>query len=54
MYEVYFSNYEGRDDEPEAVFESLELAEEYMEADHNNLAYDEYYMVHDVEKDLWW
>ena len=45
MFEVSFMNWEGREEEPEVVFETLEEAETYIEE------YEEKNMV-DLTKDL--
>lgn len=53
MYEVYFENWAGREVEPDEVFDSMEMAEEYVSSHEQELAYDEGFIIHDVASDRW-
>lgn len=53
MYEVYFFNWDGCDEEPEMVFENLEEAREYVEKEDENLSSEEYYIIMKDGKEIY-
>ena len=55
MFEVYFMNWMGRDEEAEAVFETLEEAENYIEEyeEEHMVDPDEGFIIHDVKANKW-
>ena len=55
MYEVYWMNWEGRNEEPEEVFNTFDEAAEYIDHEMDTIdAPDEGFMIHDVATDLWY
>lgn len=53
MYEVYFFNWDGCDEEPEMVFENLEEAREYVEKEDEYLSSEEYYIIMKDGKEIY-
>lgn len=55
MFEVYFMNWMGRDEEAEAVFNTREEAETYIEEqeEKNMVDPDEGYIIRDVKANRW-
>ena len=53
MYEVYWMNYEGRDNEAEEIFNTVEEAETYVEENSVDCSSEEGYIIHDVKADRW-
>lgn len=54
MYEVYWVNWEGRDTEPEVIFNTLIEAYDYIEENSNNCAFDEGYIIYGKLENRWW
>lgn len=55
MFEVYWMNWEGRNEEYEEVFNTFEEAAEYIEkAMETVYGEDEGYMIHDMKADRWY
>ena len=53
MYEVYFFNWDGCDEEPEMVFENLEEARKYVEKEDEYLSCEEYYIIMKDGKEIY-
>ena len=49
MFEVYWYNWRGREEEPEAVFDTWEEADEYVFEQKEQCAPDEGYYIMDLE-----
>ena len=54
MYVVYWVNWEGRDTEPEVIFNTLIEAYDYIEENSNNCAFDEGYIIYGKLENRWW
>ena len=52
MYKVYWANYKGRGEDPEATFDSFEKACDYIEEQDEDCC-DEYYVIYDTESKQW-
>lgn len=53
MHEIYWTNWEGRDEEPEKICSTLEEAYNYINENSDTCAYDEGYIIFDKMKNLW-
>lgn len=56
MYEVYFENWQGRDEEPLAVFDTDEELEQFLEHEDQvgTLGEDEWYIIYDKQLQRWY
>lgn len=54
MFEIYYSNGEGRDEEPCFICNTAEEAEAWVADATDEWMYEEYYIIHDVAADRWW
>ena len=53
MFEVYWTNWEGREVEPDEICNTLEEAHDYIDRNSDNCAPDEGYIIFDKLENCW-